>query len=170
MQTCNGDGNGYISFVGNDSEYTEMFTFWQHLGNAGLFGGVYTGKAGSGFGDDALLGVNTPTSSLSGAGWSISDDMMPEHPTANDNKDQYGVERTKYTLAFGGQDTNFELNAFVVTPIEGLSIDRKIDDENGFTGKVRINMEDTMCVDNATVSNYDADSDIVGCSLLFREK
>ena len=42
-QTCNGDGNGSISNAAAASQYGEEYTFWQHLANAGLIEGSYTG-------------------------------------------------------------------------------------------------------------------------------
>lgn len=58
--TCNGNGDGWIddSAVTND----ERFRFWQHLGNAGLIEGSYTGATDSGTpGSFALTpGKNVP--------------------------------------------------------------------------------------------------------------
>jgi hypothetical protein len=44
-ETCNGDGDGRLesNLTGTD----ENFRFWQHLANAGLIEGSYTGAQGS---------------------------------------------------------------------------------------------------------------------------
>lgn len=47
-ETCNGDGNGSVSTPGTTSTYQEAYRFWQHLANAklwdGQFSGHYTGN------------------------------------------------------------------------------------------------------------------------------
>ena len=43
MPTCNGDGGGTLVSTSGVSS-AEVFRFWQHLANAGLVEGTYTGK------------------------------------------------------------------------------------------------------------------------------
>jgi len=72
-QTCNGNGNGDIDFGATAGDPSiagnqELFLIWQHLSNAGLIAGSYTG-----FNDginyyDAKVGVNVPASKISGGG------------------------------------------------------------------------------------------------------
>ncbi len=66
-ETCN--GNGVIDIPAAASEYGEVFTFWQHLTNAGLLEGNYTGISGTGSSEDGELRENIPASKLSNAGW-----------------------------------------------------------------------------------------------------
>lgn len=60
--TCNGNGNGQIdvSVVVNDERYRA----WQHLANAGLIEGSYTGKSGSGGLYHMIGGSNVPASKV----------------------------------------------------------------------------------------------------------
>ncbi|MCH2546848.1 MAG: prepilin-type N-terminal cleavage/methylation domain-containing protein [Alphaproteobacteria bacterium] len=43
-ETCNGDGNGRITTAGDGTTYYEAHRFWQHLSNAEMFSGRYTGQ------------------------------------------------------------------------------------------------------------------------------
>ncbi len=67
--TCNGDGDGQVNISTHANEY---FRFWQHLANAGLIEGQYTGVRNSGSGGNmnrsALPGSNVPASKIDGAG------------------------------------------------------------------------------------------------------
>lgn len=58
--TCNGDGNGQVA----DTTY-EAFRFWQHLANAGLIEGSYSGVTGPDSGFDHVIGVNAPRAKMS---------------------------------------------------------------------------------------------------------
>lgn len=68
--TCNGDGNGRIGVHQSGSYMKESFRAFQHLANAGLIGGPFTGTSEYGDGD-ALLGINVPASRFDGAGYMI---------------------------------------------------------------------------------------------------
>jgi prepilin-type N-terminal cleavage/methylation domain-containing protein len=72
--TCNSDGNGIVTTRGTsaDSEFNEPFMFWQHLVNAGLIEGSYTGKAGAGGVGHHVIGENAPASKFGSAGWTSS--------------------------------------------------------------------------------------------------
>jgi len=70
--TCNGDGNGTIGNSdanGTLSVSTEWWRAWQHLANAGLIPGQFTGVQGSGGAQEAKIGVNVPASAVKGGGW-----------------------------------------------------------------------------------------------------
>lgn len=67
--TCNGNGNGDIgtSAVTND----ERLRAWQHLANAGLIEGQYTGIPGSGGAYHMIAGQNVPVARVSGGAYHI---------------------------------------------------------------------------------------------------
>lgn len=72
--TCNGDGNGRITNQDSiASTYYEQFRAWQHLANAGLIEGNYTGIAESSLNANYgyKVGKNIPTSKISAAGWKL---------------------------------------------------------------------------------------------------
>lgn len=57
METCNGNGDGRILVH-------EGFRMWQHLSNAGLWAGHYSGVAGPEGVNDAVAGQNIPISAF----------------------------------------------------------------------------------------------------------
>lgn len=62
--TCNGDGDGFIG--GTAVIYSERFRAWQHLANAGLIEGSYTGRTDSSTSGSFIVtpGKNTPPSRM----------------------------------------------------------------------------------------------------------
>jgi len=44
-ETCDGDGNGNLRYASNAGYSFETYRLWQHLANAGLINGTYTGRA-----------------------------------------------------------------------------------------------------------------------------
>ena len=61
-QTCNGDGNSQIQ-----AGTREMYLFWQHLSNAGLIEGTYTGAYGPGASAwSDVIGTNVPATHVDG--------------------------------------------------------------------------------------------------------
>jgi len=78
-QTCDGNGNGLIFDDWNVNPYSgnyayESFRAWQHLANAGMIDGNYTGVASSGAhsGYSFTPGTNVPASSIPGGGYYIA--------------------------------------------------------------------------------------------------
>lgn len=61
--TCNGNGDN------NWGVANEQFLVWQHLANAGLIEGTYTGITGTANADDYEIPGNAPLSKLSNSGW-----------------------------------------------------------------------------------------------------
>ena len=143
--TCNGDGNGSISsidgggaFDGNN--FYESIRAWQHLANAGLIDGSYTGVPGSALATLPVIGVNVPASKLAGAGYTIA--------TANTyiaNISPWFVGTYPHILFLGSVPT-YRLTPFnntwitfgpTLTPTEAYNIDAKVDDGMPGTGLVR---------------------------------
>jgi len=66
--TCNGDGNGLIESTVTYSQ--EWYRAWQHLANAGLVEGSYTGVSGAAHATlDTNFGTNAPRSKIANAGF-----------------------------------------------------------------------------------------------------
>ena len=86
--TCNGDGNGQIGGYFNlsfDTAY-ESHRAWQHLANAGLVEGSYTGVTNSTINDYmsgpvGTAGLNQPASKLRPAGYSLA--YWGSHPAGS---------------------------------------------------------------------------------------
>lgn len=71
--TCDGNGDGQIQTADGGTTFSETFRAWQHLANAGLIEGQYTGVAASG-GDlfNAIPGTNVPRTRVPNGGWSFT--------------------------------------------------------------------------------------------------
>jgi hypothetical protein len=118
----------------------EGFRFWQHLANAGIISGTYTGVAGA-WGDwHPIPGVNTPSAAISGVSYSV--DWQGTHSGHWDFFDgTYGN-----TFIIG--DLQSDWQAF--TPAEMLHIETKLDDKKPGTGIVRVRKASAVnnCADN----------------------
>jgi prepilin-type N-terminal cleavage/methylation domain-containing protein len=127
-QTCDGDGNGSIGLSGGTSQYSESFTYWQHLANAGLIEGTYTGMSGAG-GSYESNTTNSPKSKLASAIWFVSTDTFSApafFPVA--------LARSNFRIgALAG--TNWPFGK-LLKPEEAWNIDTKLDDGLPGTGKV----------------------------------
>ncbi len=84
-QTCNGNGNGLFNGASAASRTAETFMFWQHLANAGLIEGNYSGIAGSGSSHNVVFGENVPASKASNAGWYSIDTAFSGNGAFSDN-------------------------------------------------------------------------------------
>ena len=73
--TCNGDGDGMIANGSNTEANTETFRYWQHLSNAGLIPGSYTGvggPVGGTFWRIGTIGVNVPPNKFKNGGFYVT--------------------------------------------------------------------------------------------------
>ncbi len=161
-ETCNGDGNGSVEF-GAASEASEIHTFWQHLSNAGLIEGTYTGITGPGGIWDGELGINLPESKVSSAGWSTADFTWAANSVFSDfaYRDVF-----MFGTIVGTDDTYGK----ILTPEEAWNIDTKMDDGMPQQGKVWAAHWDD-CTDAGTsairTGEYLLADDTVQCSLIF---
>lgn len=134
-QTCDGDGDGTINGAGTNTASGERFRFWQHLANAGLIEGSYTGIQGSAGINHHEVGVNVPRSRISNAGFSVL-----SYSNANCGS------ITGSTFLFPGPYCNvfvfgLEINGFesvgeALAPEEAWNIDTKVDDGRPAFGRV----------------------------------
>lgn len=127
--TCNGNGNGQIGGSIVTTQY-ETFRFWQHLVNANLIKGNYTGVAGSLGGFDAVPGINTPVASIVGTGfdiiyWDTATGNSANYAMNYGNVFSFGKKLQGLALGFGEG---------VFTPKEAFAIEKKIDDGFPATG------------------------------------
>jgi prepilin-type N-terminal cleavage/methylation domain-containing protein len=117
-QTCNGNGDGRVG-----SNAIEHFRFWQHLANANLIEGSYTGVQGVGGVNHHLVGTNSPSSRLANAGWSIQNSNASSVGNADAFDGPHGN-----LLALGGAVADKYPLSPVLNPEEAWNIDKKIDD------------------------------------------
>lgn len=126
--TCNGNGNGAVDYVSGAAYFAEMHRFWQHLANAGLIEGRYTGQDGY-----SALGTKTPRSRISNAGYEVLTTIMgswfgESFSTASDG----------LLMLFGTIPTNDTTRGVAIRPQEAWNIDTKIDDGKPDNGKLQI--------------------------------
>lgn len=129
IRTCNGNGDGIMNVsVGSN----ERFRFWQHLANAGLIEGNYSGVQGAGGVDEATIGTNVPRSRLNNAGWSLY--FAPNDPG---NPDIFANDYQNYMMFGAAFPTSITANP-IISPEEAWNIDTKLDDGKPGTGKILV--------------------------------
>jgi len=171
-ETCNGNGDGTIAnTTNNNPELYEKFRAWQHLANAGLIPGTYSGFKGSAGTVDrhAEIGVNSPASKINGAGFTLHNvTLTGAVVTANTFyfEGNYGT-----ALIFGGETPTSETTAEVLIPEEAWNIDTKIDDGKPGLGRLVSREEETNCNTTAihTTAEYDLTQDAIACSLIMKK-
>jgi prepilin-type N-terminal cleavage/methylation domain-containing protein len=143
--TCNGDGNGQLR--SNAPTSNEPFRFWQHLANAGLIEGNFTGVSNSATATDsaAVFGLNIPRSKVNNAGWHIG--WMGDVPISDTTRFEGNYGNIFYfgSIAPGGTATNP-----ILKPEDAWNIDTKMDDGRPATGNlVTWEFDGTACSDLA---------------------
>ncbi len=134
--TCDGDGSGNLVDGLVSISTSESYRYWQHLANAGLIEGQYTGSHTGG----PQTGRNIPPSKASRGRWTVS---------------VYDAPHTGNIVLFGGDYGNhlvfnadgfasFTANTAALKPEEAWNIDTKMDDGVPGTGKIISNKGATM--------------------------
>ncbi len=174
VTTCNGNADGTIN---NWNPYSEEFRFWQHLANAGLLEGSYTGFSNSAtaYSEIATPGINIPKSRLNNAGWSMKwMGVITVADTGFFDSDYGNV------FFFGAFNATWLNNNPVLKPEEAWNIDTKMDDGKPATGSIlsfewQGGVGTTSCSDQAASaaaslanSNYALANTGIYCSLLMK--
>lgn len=169
-QTCNGNGNGII--YNDTTVFHEGFRFWQHLANAGLIEGSYTGVQ-PGTTPYSLLGVNVPPGRISNTGFQAGSWGNGGASGA------YGAGFTliwgpqSYTIVglfFGAPSSGSSMQAAALKPEESWMIDTKMDDGKPDFGKVQgagINANSACYTAFPSPGSYNLANDDKICALAF---
>jgi prepilin-type N-terminal cleavage/methylation domain-containing protein len=176
--TCNGNANGKIDTAGwvacgaaPTAFQQEPFRLWQHLANAGLYSGLYSGVQGSNNARSGIVGVNIPKSSkLPQIGYQLMnfDGVQPAGGTAATS---WFDDTYYYVIFIGRQSTDcsatqgYEPNQPFVSATEARSTDQKFDDGRPGTGTLRTltNIAQSNCNDG---SDYSSNSTTSSCSFI----
>lgn len=167
-QTCNGDGNGQVGSGSLALRNSEVFRYWQHLANAGLIEGSYSGvaldvPAGSSGWRVAVIGTNIPASRFSKAGYTVVYSSL----STNSNPWTGGDQAALLNWMWIGAATTGDLawNA-VFTPEDLWNIDSKLDDGKPGTGTVRTSSTPATCTTSnvAPTAEYALSSTAVACT------
>lgn len=170
-QTCNGNGNGFVARTGDsaNNRNAETFRFWEHLSNAGLVEGNYTGVGndvgGGTFWYRAVPGENVLRMKLDNGGMNAvafarSANGSPPNAWVGSDSD---VVRN---YAFVGAPTLGDLNwKEIFTPEELWNLDTKLDDGKPGTGIVSSHAPETCATSNdETTSEYALSNTAVVCT------
>jgi len=170
IKTCNGDGNGTIGDWTNGAMATvgmeyEWFRAWQHLADAEMIDGRFSGVSGAGGNGRTAMGINVPASKSGKGGWTLlwmanysdTDYFLATAPVAS------------HVLIYGAQTNDSITDAPINTTTHMKMIDEKMDDALPFTGKIRVkrNTAGTCTVSSATTSDYLLSSQERACQLIY---
>ncbi|MAR56631.1 MAG: hypothetical protein CMM93_05555 [Rickettsiales bacterium] len=159
-ETCDGDGNGFFT------DDAEAFRFWQHLANAGLVEGSYSGVAGTGSSTHAVIGLNVPTTKLSNVSFTAN-----YFGITSGSATQFATEYGNI-FEFGGSRSNGRTIDPILTPEEAWNIDTKIDDgKPGYGLLIAYNWNEcTLAVRRIDLdAAYDLQRTDKPCSFYFRK-
>jgi prepilin-type N-terminal cleavage/methylation domain-containing protein len=149
-ETCDGNGNGKIMYNepanADKDTFVEIFMAWQHLANAGLIEGSYTGIAGT---TDVIqaTSANVPRGRISNSYWY----MFNWNKTMKDDPGAFDGDYFDNFLQIGALSDAGSPAEPVLKPEESWNIDTKIDDGKPAQGRYRERMWDT-CTDAATAA------------------
>ncbi len=113
--TCNGDGDNSID------AWNETFRFWQHLTNAQMIEGNFTGTKGSA-NFDHDVGANCPASKVSGTGIGVT-----YSAASIASATQFAVIPNNYFVV-GAETAGAMLTTGSLSPAEIEGLDNKMDD------------------------------------------
>lgn len=129
-RTCNGNGDGNIDDASNTYPH-ERYRFWQHLANAGLIEGSYTGVGGVSGVNDAVIGENVPAARISNTGFSV------KYWVTSSCVDIF-CHGPQNTMTIGDESYgNAMTRGPILSPEEMWNLDTKLDDGKPGTGWVR---------------------------------
>lgn len=156
--TCNGNGDGKIGYENSTTDTWEGFRVWQHLANAGIVVGKYSGVAGY------VPKINIPDSDFSAnAAWNLW--YFPGRTVWGWSPEAPG-HYLVFSIAVGGWWVNP-----VLKPSDELSIDKKIDDGRPYLGAVN-NINAGHMPNCSTSESIDGEYDLaykgVACLLFFK--
>ena len=144
--TCNGDGDGLIT---TSTGSFEQLRIWQHMANAGLIEGTYTGALST---PNVNRGVNVPASKLANAYWMSTSTATPFNATFALLGYPAG---THLMLSSMGGNTAIS-GSYALRPEEAWNIDTKLDDGKAATGVfipyIKGNATNTNCTTFAGVA------------------
>lgn len=187
--TCDGNGDGVIGGIGtgsyatNSAQLYEMFRAWQHLANAELLTGYFTGVpyasaavtayASAPLRDEnsaAVFGQNAPQSAFrTGTGWNIGTVWGLYNSCNNDPGE--GLDGNVLVFASHASGETFSIGMSdgaenLLTPQEAKSIDTKVDDDLPSSGNLQsIGLQcPTDCTPGA---DYDLQNKESVCGLVY---
>ncbi|MFO1242592.1 MAG: prepilin-type N-terminal cleavage/methylation domain-containing protein [Rickettsiales bacterium] len=160
--TCNGDGDGKIEYTSTD--WSEPWAAWQHLADAGMIPGQYTGQGTNAAGgvDDAKPGYNCPNSGFRDACFAYTYRGTVSNTNTDWFEGMYG-----HVMRIG---IFAEVDGTYLTPAEMLELDTKIDDGLPALGNIRAykNFKRPNCTTSDLVTAaYKLTYEDLGCNIIY---
>ena len=173
-QTCNGNGDGQVGTLAGSTCIigSERYLFWQHLANAGLIAGQYTGITGY-FPDGACNyptyvspGINAPVPNIGSSGAGI------ETFWAGGGDSCFFPGSFGHVFMLGGTLVNHGATDPLLSTGDALYLDQKVDDGLPGTGWVQSWTDSCQApcatTSNASTAKYDLTLTGPGhCNLVF---
>jgi prepilin-type N-terminal cleavage/methylation domain-containing protein len=173
LPTCNGDGDGKIApqltpatGLNDRLQFYEALRAWQHLANAGLIEGQYSGVHPGGGRTDLspIPGANAPRSRISSnTAWGLRF-IIPNYSDPT----YYTPAPYGNILTIGSTGTYAGAMPFL-RPEEAWNIDTKFDDGKPGTGSMITyqSVVNPSCMTaNAAIADYALNSTAIACSLI----
>lgn len=165
-QTCNGGGDGWIANPPGTvppNSHREQFFAWQHLSNAKLVEGRFTGIEAAA--DRlAMPGVNVPEAAIEGTGFTYMS-------AVSNGTGTWWVGVYYALLSYGKPDTvgNVETGGIVLTTAETEGMDYKIDDGKPGTGLFKSRRGVALCstTNDPLTAEYNLMASGPQCSFLY---
>ena len=130
--TCNGNGDGLVNYSAGSNEW---YRFWQHLANAGLIEGQYSGVSAALAPTYVSTASNSPAAKLSSSLWFVVSWGIISDGTGGGASVFNGTYNNTFQL--GGIVAGGDPAGYIFTPEELWNIDTKLDDGKPATGKLR---------------------------------
>jgi hypothetical protein len=178
-RTCDGNGDKRLETPNSSAEF---FRFWQHLANAGMYQGQYTGAAGPANWAHAIESVNIPPGRIDGAAYAVMWRYKANFlPLAGSDAGFFPGEY-RNIVYFGGMKTPIAAAAGsfnwphggVMAPAEMSAFDKKYDDGKPGTGGIRtfntIWLPDCADSNNVNTANYLTTTEALSCHVLFPDQ
>jgi len=178
--TCNGDGDGTIEHSSGDisnlifyNQSWETFRFWQHLANAGLIEGMYSGVTGpSPMQLGHVPGVNSPRVPMGGTiGWMIMFYTAGQEPI---NVTSFETVDYGHSMVIGSLDnSNVVPTTGFMKAEDAYLIDMKMDDGMPASGLILPTIAlwgvcTTAANTTDTTARYNLGNSASSCGIIFR--
>lgn len=166
-ETCNGNGNQRISSYEENADAYERHRAWQHLANAGLISGRYTGVKASAANWHVRPGINSPSNDISGVGWTL-------FYVGTQEGDAWLFDGSYDHVLFAGKESaNSSTNMPFLTPDEAWALDSKYDDGKPARGSMVSKYGATNCYQGVSgTTDFDATYRLsykqAACMFIFR--
>ena len=166
--TCNGDGNGLLSYATGASTTGEALQFWNQLSLAGMIEGVFTGITGTAGNRNYIAGTNVPAGRIGGTGYTIEG-------LGSLNGDTWrwdGNYGNAIVFGMSQNSSNTPTEGPALRPEEAWNIDTKMDDGSPASGTVMTQKKTgswISCVTTTSASTtaYNLSYTGLACDLFF---